>query len=174
MIEPEAFVDNRGFFFESYSERTWRGHGLDVTFVQDNHSRSVRGVLRGLHLQDASAPQYRLVRCTVGEVWDVAVDIRAHSPTFGQWFATTLSAQQRNQVLLAPHLAHGFVVLTDVAEVQYKVSGFHTPTAERSLRWNDPEVGIPWPFADPVLSSRDADAPCLSDFRERPTFASDD
>ena len=172
LIEPEYFQDDRGFFFESYSKRRFEEHGLALTFVQDNHSRSGRGVLRGLHYQDASAPQYRLVRCTMGQVWDVVVDLRVGSPTLGHWFAATLNADDKRQLLIPPEFAHGFCVLSDCAEVQYKCTNYHTSQAERTLAWNDPDVGIAWPLADPVLSVRDrTTGQSFRDYLEHPAFA---
>ncbi|MBW4054702.1 MAG: dTDP-4-dehydrorhamnose 3,5-epimerase [Proteobacteria bacterium] len=171
IIEPDYFQDHRGFFFESYNQKRFAEHGLDLTFVQDNHSRSPKGVLRGLHYQGMAGPQFRLIRCTVGEIWDVAVDLRTGSPTFGKWFGVSLSAENKRQVLLAPEFAHGFVVLSDYAEVQYKCTGHHNPAAEASLAWNDPDVQIPWPITDPILSERDrSSGMTLSDYRKNPAF----
>ena len=171
IIEPEFFQDDRGFFFESYSKRCFEEHGLDLTFVQDNHSRSVQGVLRGLHYQNATAPQYRLVRCTVGEVWDVVVDLRVGSPTLRRWFGTTLTAENKRQLLIPPEFAHGFCVLSPVAEVQYKCTNFHTPEAEQTLAWNDPEIGVPWPVGDPILSPRDRERGIsFKEYIKRPAF----
>ncbi len=170
VLHPEAFEDERGFFFESYSSRTLARHGIDLSFVQDNHSRSARNVVRGLHFQDASAPQHRLVRCTVGAIWDVVVDIRVGSPTFGQWFGTELSAENRRQLLIGPAFAHGFAVLSDVAEVQYKCTGLHNGAAEGSLLWDDPTVAIDWPVDEPILSARDRSAPGLDAYLQNPAF----
>ncbi len=171
IIEPDFFQDHRGFFFESYSKKRFSEHGLDHEFVQDNHSRSPKGVLRGLHYQNMAGPQFRLIRCTVGEIWDVAVDLRAGSPTFGKWFGISLNAENKRQVLLAPEFAHGFVVLSDHAEVQYKCTGHHNPDAEASLAWDDPDVRIPWPITDPILSDRDRySGMTLKDYRKNPAF----
>ena len=172
VIEPDCFRDERGFFMESYHQKTFLNHGLDLSFVQDNHSRSGAGVLRGFHYQDARAPQYRLVRCTVGEICDVVVDLRMDSQTFGQHLAFNLSAENRHQLLIPPEFAHGFLVLSDVAEVQYKCTGHHVPAAERSLAWNDPDVGVPWPISTPIVSSRDRCAPSLREYRANPAFGS--
>jgi len=155
IIEPEYFQDHRGFFFESYHKQRLAEHSIDIDFVQDNHSRSARNVVRGLHFQDMRAPQYRLVRCTQGEVWDVVVDLRVGSPTLGRWFGITLSADNKKQILMAPEFAHGFAVLSEVAEIQYKCSGHHDPAAEKGLAWNDPDLEIAWPVNEPVLSARD-------------------
>ena len=155
LIEPDCFEDDRGFFQESYHRRQWADHGIDLTFVQDNHSRSGRGVIRGFHYQDDRAPQVRVVRCTVGEIFDVVVDLRVGSPTFGQWMGVTLSAHNRKQLLIPPPFAHGFAVLSQTAEVQYKVSAHHDPQAERTLAWDDPDVAVVWPVRNPMLSPRD-------------------
>ena len=171
IIEPEFFQDHRGFFFESYHKKRLAEHGIDLDFVQDNHSRSGRCVLRGFHYQDKTAPQYRMVRCTVGEVWDVVVDLKPGSPTFGKWYGVALSADNKKQVLMAPHFAHGFVVLSDVAEIQYKCTGHHNPSAERSLAWNDPDVNVPWPVRDPILSDRDrTSGMSLKEYTKNPFF----
>lgn len=155
-IKPAAFEDDRGIFFESYSKLRFARAGLDIDFVQDNHSRSVAGVVRGLHFQNQLAPQWRLVRCTRGEILDVVVDIRKSSPTFGKWIGVTLTAASRNQLLIPPAFAHGFAVLSEAAEVQYKCSNFHNPQADSVLSWNDPTVGVEWPFATPILSVKDS------------------
>jgi dTDP-4-dehydrorhamnose 3,5-epimerase len=155
LIEPDVFRDDRGFFTESYRRDKMAEHGIDLTFVQDNHSRSRGGVIRGLHFQDATAPQFRLVRCPVGEVFDVIVDLRVGSPTFGQWEGFRLSAENRLQLLMPPAFAHGFAVLSEVAEVQYKCSGHHAPGAERCLAWDDPDLRIEWPVREPLLSAKD-------------------
>jgi dTDP-4-dehydrorhamnose 3,5-epimerase len=171
ILDPEFFQDERGFFFESYTKRRFAEHGLDIDFVQDNHSRSGRNVLRGFHFQDATVPQWRLVRCTVGRIWDCVVDLRVSSPTFGKWFGLELDADSKRQFLIPPEFAHGFCVLSDVAEVQYKCSNHHTPAAEHTLAWNDPAVGVRWPVTDPQLSARDKDTgKPLSHFRDRPLF----
>lgn len=171
VIEPEFFQDHRGFFFESYNRRRFAEHGITHVFVQDNHSRSSRGVLRGLHYQDGRAPQFRLIRCTAGEIWDVVVDLRAGLPTFGKWFGITLSAENKKQVLVAPEFAHGFTVLSDAAEVQYKCTNYHDPAAEASIAWNDPDLRIAWPVRDPVLSERDrTGGASIRDYLRSPAF----
>ncbi len=171
VIEPDTFKDHRGFFFESYSKRTFADHGLDHVFVQDNHSRSTRGVVRGLHYQDGKAPQYRLVRCTVGTVWDVVVDLRVGSPTFGKWLGITLSAENKKQVLMAPEFAHGFAVLSDVAEIQYKCTNYHYASAEASIAWDDPDLRIAWPVKDPIMSERDKmQGTRLREYLQHPAF----
>lgn len=172
IIDPEFFNDSRGFFYESYSKRAFEEHGLDVTFVQDNHSRSVQGVLRGFHYQNGIAPQYRLVRCTVGEIWDVVVDLRIGSPTLGHWFGINLTAEEKRQLLIPPEFAHGFCVLSPVAEVQYKCSDFHMKEAERTLAWNDPDIAVRWPIKDPIVSTRDANqGASFKEYLETPTFS---
>ena len=156
IIEPRVFIDPRGFFLESYNRRTFhKATGIDVEFVQDNHSRSTKNVLRGLHYQ-IHCPQGKLVRVTAGEIWDVAVDLRASSPTFGKWVAATLDASSARCMWIPVGFAHGFVVLSDAAEVQYKTTDYYAPEHERSLLWNDPALGIAWPLSgDPVLSDKD-------------------
>lgn len=158
LFEPRVFGDERGFFFESFNEREFVdavGHGVD--FVQDNHSRSRRGVLRGLHYQLPPHAQGKLVRVTSGEVFDVAVDIRKGSPTFGQWVGEILSESNKRQLWIPPGFAHGFVTLSDSADFLYKTSDFYTPTAERCIMWNDPQIGIDWPLTvAPQVSAKDA------------------
>ncbi len=170
VIDHDFFRDERGFFIENYHRQRFAEHGLDYDFVQDNHSRSSAKVLRGLHYQDTSAPMGKLVRCTVGRVLDVAVDIRAGSPTVGQWVAIELSADNMRQIMVPPGYAHGFLTLSECAEVQYKCTGFYTPPAEGGLLWNDPDIGIEWPITDPILSQRDQDGMRLARYLERPAF----
>jgi dTDP-4-dehydrorhamnose 3,5-epimerase len=157
IVEPRVFTDSRGFFMESYNRRAFRdATGIDVEFVQDNHSRSVRNVLRGLHYQ-IRQPQGKLVRATAGEIWDVAVDLRRHSATFGKWVATTLDASSARCLWIPAGFAHGFLVLSESAEVQYKTTDYYSPEHERTLLWNDPVLGIDWPLVGaPILVSKDA------------------
>jgi len=157
LIEPTVHEDARGFFYESYHQaRLEAVLGRPLRFVQDNHSRSARGVLRGLHYQ-IRQPQAKLVRVVAGEVFDVAVDLRRGSPTFGRWTGSTLSAANRRQLWIPEGFAHGFLVLSDAAEVLYKASDYYAPEHERCLLWNDPALGVPWPLrGPPVLSPRDA------------------
>ena len=160
LLEPKVFSDARGFFFESYNRRTFaRATGLDVEFVQDNHSRSAKNVLRGLHYQ-IRQPQGKLVRVTAGEIWDVAVDLRRASPSFGRWVAAKLAAESRRMLWIPAGFAHGFLVLSEQAEVLYKTTDYHAPEHERTLLWNDPALAIPWPLAgapamQPVMSDKD-------------------
>jgi len=160
IIEPTVYGDERGFFMESWNRNEFnKAVGREVTFVQDNHSRSTKGVLRGLHYQ-IKQPQGKLVRCVAGEVFDVAVDIRKNSATFGQWVGVHLSADNKRQFWVPEGFAHGFVVLTDVAEFLYKTTNFYAPEYERCIRWNDPEIAVEWPLTgSPQLSEKDAAAP---------------
>lgn len=163
LIELDVFADERGFFVETWHKRRFAEHGLDWEFVQDNHSRSVRRTLRGLHYQ-VRRPQGKLVRVTAGEVFDVAVDLRRRSPTFLQWVGVSLSAESRRMMWVPPGFAHGFYVVSEVAECHYKCTDFYSPGDERSLRWNDPEIKIEWPCNQiPILSPKDRDAPLLRD-----------
>jgi len=156
IIEPKVFGDERGFFYESFNAAAFEAAtGLKRQFVQDNHSKSQRGVLRGLHYQ-IQQPQGKLVRVVAGEVFDVAVDLRKSSPSFGRWFGTHLSAQNQRQLWIPEGFAHGFVVLSESAEFLYKTTDYYAPEHERSLLWNDPELGIQWPFDEaPQLSAKD-------------------
>ena len=164
VFEPVVHGDDRGFFFESYREDLFRqAAGTDRPFVQDNHSRSLRHVLRGLHYQ-VRQPQGKLVRVVSGEIFDVVVDLRRHSPTFGQWMGTTLSAGNKRQVWVPEGFAHGFLVTSDVAETVYKTTDYYAPQFERSLLWNDPALGIVWPLtAEPVISAKDLAGKRLAD-----------
>jgi len=156
-VDPKVFGDDRGFFFESFNQRQFTDAiGTDYAFVQDNHSRSARHVLRGLHYQIEQA-QGKLVRAVVGTVFDVAVDIRRQSPTFGQWVGVELSAENKKQLWVPPGFAHGFLVLSEVAEVLYKTTDYYAPQHERSIVWNDPQIAIDWPLGDaqPILSAKD-------------------
>jgi dTDP-4-dehydrorhamnose 3,5-epimerase len=156
LIEPKVFGDSRGFFFESWNAREFERAGIPATFVQDNHSRSAKGVLRGLHYQ-LRQPQGKLVRVTAGEIFDVAVDIRRGSPTFGKWEGARLSAESKTMLWVPIGFAHGFLVVSDFAEVLYKATEFYAPEHERCILWDDPEIGIEWPLSGaPLLSSKDA------------------
>ena len=167
IVEPVVFGDDRGFFLESFNEREMRSIGIDAHFVQDNHSRSARNVLRGLHYQ-INQPQGKLVRVVSGKVFDVVVDIRRNSPTFGKWVGVELSAENKRMFWLPQGMAHGFVVLSDFADFLYKTTDYYAPKSEKTILWNDPDLGIEWPMAgQPILSSKDAAA---KTFREAEVF----
>lgn len=165
IVEPRKFGDHRGFFYESYSQRVFAEHGIHANFVQDNHSRSAQGVLRGLHYQ-IWQPQGKLVRVTAGEVFDVAVDVRKGSATFGRWIGVRLSAENARMLWVPAGFAHGFYVMSpEGAEFQYKCTDYYAPEHERALIWNDPAVGIEWPLVEgrePALSGKDADGKLLA------------
>ncbi|AIA70394.1 dTDP-6-deoxy-D-glucose-3,5 epimerase [Pectobacterium atrosepticum SCRI1043] len=155
IIQPKVFGDARGFFLETFEKRRYQEMlDIDVDFVQDNHSRSSKGVLRGLHFQKTN-PQGKLVRVVRGEVFDVAVDIRQDSPTYGKWYGALLSEENKTQFWLPPGLAHGFVVLSDIADFEYKCTDYYDPSDEGCLLWNDPDLGIEWPISTPQLSEKD-------------------
>lgn len=163
LLEPKIWQDKRGFFMESYNQNTFRQEtGLTVNFVQDNHSQSQQNVLRGLHYQIRQS-QGKLVRALVGEIFDVAVDLRQSSPTFGQWVGEILSAENKKQLWIPPGFAHGFLVLSAVAEVFYKATDFYAPQYDRSLLWNDAQIDIDWGITQPIVSEKDKNAPCLSE-----------
>ena len=177
LITPQVFGDERGFFYESWNERRFRADLISagvpaaeaeaIQFLQVNHSRSSRGVLRGLHFQLPPEPQGKLVRCSVGAIFDVAVDLRRHSPSYGQWVGAELSAENHQQLWVPVGFAHGFLTLSELAEVQYKASGFWNRDCERSLRWDDPALAITWPLQragvqEPLLAAKDAEAPLLA------------
>lgn len=166
LIEPEVHRDARGFLLESYHAERYKEAGIAGSFVQDNHSLSGRGTLRGLHLQ-VRRPQAKLVRVLRGKIWDVAVDVRKGSPTFGQHFGVELSAETHRQLYIAAGLAHGFAVLSDEAEVEYKCSAFYDPGGELSIAWNDPELALPWPLSEPTLSKKDGAAMTLAEAMDR-------
>jgi dTDP-4-dehydrorhamnose 3,5-epimerase len=166
ILQPKVFGDARGFFLESFNQNAFDAAvGRHVDFVQDNHSRSARGVLRGLHFQKGAKAQGKLVRVTEGAVFDVAVDIRRDSPTFGRWVGAELSADNHRQLWVPPGLAHGFLVLTDTADFLYKTTEFYSPQDEGAVRWDDPDLAIAWPDLGeaPTLSAKDAAAPSLRD-----------
>ena len=163
LIEPKVFGDNRGWFYESWSEAKWQDAGLDYTFVQDNHSFSAqKGILRGIHFQNAPHAQAKLVRCAVGAVLDVAVDLRKNSPTYKKWVAYELSAENKRQLLVPRGFGHGFLTLTENAEFLYKTDNPYNAAADRNIRWNDPEIGIDWGISQPILSEKDTAAPFLN------------
>lgn len=165
LLEPKVFGDERGFFFESFNQQVFeKAVGYPVNFVQDNHSKSQHGVLRGLHYQLAPKAQGKLVRVVEGEVFDVAVDIRTGSPTFGQWVAEILSAENKKQLWIPPGFAHGFLTLSDTAEFLYKTTDYYAPEYERSIIWNDPRINIHWPTGTtPQLSGKDQQARPLAE-----------
>jgi len=167
LIEPRVFEDGRGFFMETYEKRRYGEAGIRAEFVQDNHSRSVHKTLRGLHYQ-IQHPQGKLCRVVRGEVFDVVVDLRRNSRTFGKWIGVNLSESNRRQIYVPPGMAHGFCVTSDMAEFVYKCTDYWHPEHERTLLWNDPELGIKWPIPDPILSGKDSKGLRL---REAPCFA---
>jgi dTDP-4-dehydrorhamnose 3,5-epimerase len=170
LIETRAFFDERGFFTESYNRRRYAENGMTDEFVQDNHSCSVRDVIRAFHYQDDSAPMAKLVRCVSGAILDVAVDLRVRSPTFAQWIAVELSYENRRQLMVPHGFGHGFLALSERADVVYKTTGYYTPTAEGAVAWDDADIGVNWPCAKPILSPRDRAAPTLREYRTRPAF----
>ena len=175
LLTPRVFGDGRGFFFESWNQQAFNAAAGDTAFVQDNHSRSSRGVLRGLHYQLPPHPQGKLVRCVLGEIFDVAVDIRRSSPTFCQWVGAVLSADNKQQLWVPAGFAHGFLTLSEQAEVLYKTTDFWSRECERAIRWDDPQLGIVWPLealagAEPQLSEKDAVAPLLAELAEGDLF----
>jgi dTDP-4-dehydrorhamnose 3,5-epimerase len=167
IIVPKAFEDQRGYFMESYRKDRFTELGIPYEFLQDNHSRSVRGVVRGLHFQYAP-PMAKLMRATVGTLFVVAVDIRKGSPTLGQWVGAELSAENKRQMWAPPGFARGFCVLSEIGELQYKCTATYSPTGEGGIRWNDPDIGIEWHTDNPILSKKDAQAPLLAEWLETP------
>ena len=164
IVEPKVFGDHRGFFMESWSQKKFEDAGLHYNFVQDNHSSStVKGTLRGIHFQRGDKAQAKLVRCAKGAVLDVAVDLRPDSPTYKQWVAVELSAENKKQLMIPRGFGHGFVTLTDDVEFLYKADNFYAPEADGGIRWNDPELAIDWGTDAPILSDKDANAPFLKD-----------
>jgi dTDP-4-dehydrorhamnose 3,5-epimerase len=170
VVNIDYFKDERGFFIESWNKRDFAEAGMAHEFVQDSHSRSGYRVLRGLHYQDMRAPIGKLVRCTAGRILDVAVDLRVTSPTFGKWFSIELSSENQTQLYVPVGFAHGFATLSEVCEVQYKQTAFYRPDYEGGIAWNDPDVGIEWPYKDPILSRRDQDQPSLKQYLQNPAF----
>ena len=166
LVEPEVHRDQRGFFLETYHQRKYAEGGIAGPFVQDNHSRSVKGTLRGLHAQ-RQYPQGKLVRAVEGEMFDVAVDIRPASATFGRWVGVRLSGENFRQLYIPPGFAHGFCVLSDIVHVEYKCTDFYRPEDEIGVAWDDPDIGIAWPLAEPVISAKDRGLPRLRDLRGR-------
>lgn len=162
VLEPRVFKDDRGHFVETFQLQRYKDAGIALPFVQDNASHSVKGTLRGMHFQEPHA-QGKLVACLRGVIWDAVVDIRKGSPTFGKWFGVELTSETGRQIWVPPGFAHGFCVLSDTADVLYKCTDYYAPGAERSIVWNDPDIGIDWPVKAPLLSPKDAAAPRLKD-----------
>ncbi len=169
LVEPQVFGDERGFFVETFSRDAWREMGVDVEFVQHNHSRSGRGTLRGIHFQTEPG-QAKLVRCPRGRIVDVAVDLRRNSPTFGRWEAHELDDDAHRQLFVPVGFGHGFAVLSEVADVTYLLSSPYDPATEAGIAWDDPDVGVEWPVEDPLLSERDKSAPRLADVEDSLPF----
>jgi dTDP-4-dehydrorhamnose 3,5-epimerase len=169
LVEPEVFGDERGFFVETFSRDAWREMGVDADFVQHNHSRSVKDTLRGIHFQTTPG-QAKLVRCVRGEIIDVAVDLRRGSPTYGQWEGHVLNDENHRQLYVPVGCGHGFAVLSDVADVAYQVSSYYDPATESGIAWDDPDVGVDWQVAEPLLSDRDKQAPKLADVADELPF----
>ena len=164
VIEPVVFGDNRGWFSESYNQSIFEQNGINIDFIQDNHSYSAqRGVLRGLHFQLSPKAQTKLVRCTKGRIWDVAVDLRKSSSTYLKWFGLELTAENHKMLLIPQGFAHGFITLEEDTEVQYKVDNIYDKASDRSIKYNDPTIGINWPVIDVILSDKDLKAPLLKD-----------
>ncbi len=163
LVEPQRFGDSRGFFMETYQFEMFAANGIAPRFVQDNHSRSAKGVLRGLHYQNSPFAQGKLLKVVVGEIFDVAVDIRRGSPTFGQWVGEILSAENGRLLYVPPGFAHGFCVLSETADLIYKTSDYYHPASEKGILWNDAQIGVRWPIANPLLSARDQSLPVLAE-----------
>ncbi|MFY9225886.1 MAG: dTDP-4-dehydrorhamnose 3,5-epimerase [Blastocatellia bacterium] len=163
LLSPKIYPDNRGFFLESYNKREFAELGILPEFVQDNFSRSFKGVLRGLHYQADPMAQGKLVRCVRGEIFDVAVDIRKSSPNYGKWVAANLSEENQHQLYVPPGFAHGFCVLSDIADVMYKATNFYAPGLDRGVLWSDKTIAIDWPVDNPILSEKDNNLPNLAD-----------
>lgn len=171
ILDIDYFEDHRGFFIEPWNKRDFQAAGFYEEFVQEGHSRSKRGVLRGLHYQDMTAPMGKLVRCTLGEVFEVAVDLRVSSPTFGKYFSTTLSAKNKTLLYVPVGFALGFFTLSPYAEMQYKQTGYYTPSSEGTILWRDVDIGITWPFQlPPILSERDTRGITLKTYLQHPAF----
>jgi len=166
VLEPKLHGDSRGFFLETYREDTLKEIGINEHFIQDNHSRSTRGILRGLHYQ-LTQPQGKLVRVARGAVYDVVVDVRYRSPTFGQWYGNTLDEESMRMMYIPPGFAHSFVVLSDIADFIYKCTDYYHPQSEQGIRWNDPAIAIEWPITDVQLSEKDSNNPLLQDQSEQ-------
>lgn len=170
LIEPVVHRDDRGFFLETYAQRQYRAAGIGLDFVQDNHSHSRSGVLRGFHYQDMSAPMAKLVRCVFGAILDAVVDLRIGSPTFGRPYIAQLTGENHHQLLVPVGFGHAFLTLSEIAEVEYKCSGYYDPSAEGTVIWKDPEIAVSWPISNPMVSAKDARGMTLAEYRTRPAF----
>lgn len=170
VVQIDYFQDERGFFIESWHKKDFKKAGLALEFVQEAHSRSRKNVLRGLHYQNMTAPMGKLVRCIYGKVFEVAVDLRMKSPTFGKWFSIELTADNQKQLYVPVGFALGFATLSDFAEVIYKQTGYYMPSAEGTIAWNDKDISIPWPIKNPILSNRDLNGISLSTYKKYPAF----
>ena len=170
ILEIDRLEDKRGYFTETWSKEDFVSVGLDLDFVQENHSGSKQSVLRGLHYQDYKAPLVKLVRCILGEIFDVAVDLRVNSKTFGKWFGLHLTAENRKQLYVPIGFAHGFAVLSEYAEVIYKQTGYYTPSSEGTILWSDRDLAIDWPIKNPLLSEKDANGKTLKEYLQNPAF----
>jgi dTDP-4-dehydrorhamnose 3,5-epimerase len=170
VVNIDYFKDERGFFMESWNQKHFTEAGIPDDFVQDSHSASTGGVLRGMHYQDGTAPMAKLVRCTVGRILDVAIDLRGSSRTVGKWFGLELTAENKTLLYVPVGFAHGFLTLSDYCEVQYKQTAFYAPESEGGIVWNDPDVGIQWPHSSPILSSKDQRQQSFAEYRRKPAF----
>lgn len=170
VINIDFFKDERGFFMESWNRKDFADAGISSDFVQDSHSASSYGVLRGLHYQDMRAPMAKLVRCTVGRIFDVAVDLRMSSHTFGKWFGIELNPDNKALLYVPIGFAHGFATLSDYCEVQYKQTAFYNPESEGGIAWDDPDIDIQWPYSNPILSNKDRKQQSLAVYRRKPAF----
>jgi dTDP-4-dehydrorhamnose 3,5-epimerase len=170
VVNIDHFQDERGFFMESYNKRDFAAAGIQADFVQDSHSASRYGVLRGLHYQDMRAPTGKLVRCTMGQILDVAVDLRSGSATYGKSFTIELTDKNKTLLWIPVGFAHGFATISDYCEVQYKQTDFYNPEAEGGIAWNDPEIRVRWPYTDPILSGRDQKLKSFAEYRKNPAF----
>lgn len=171
VVEIDYFQDERGFLIESWHKLDFQKAGLDISFVQEVHSRSKHKVLRGLHFQNMNSPVGKLIRCTYGQAFCVAVDLRIKSQTFGKWFSIELSAENKKQLFVPVGFAFGFTVVSDFAELLYKFTGFYEPSAERTLLWNDKNLSIPWPYDNPILSKKDLHSMTLLEYKNNPSFS---
>jgi len=170
LVEIGCFEDDRGFFIEPWNKKDFKKAGLDLEFVQEGHSGSEKDVLRGLHSQDSIAPMGKLVRCTIGTILDVSVDVRSKSRTFGDYYSVQLTAKNKLQLYVPPGFAHGFVTLSDYAEIQYKQTGFYAPKHEFGIMWDDSDIGIKWPIKNPIISEKDSKNMSFKDYKRKSRF----